>query len=945
MGLAAHLPPEESWIEQIIDLPSQSARQDFLRHNLHLLNGAVVQRLYDEVVRLARVDLTRAAIISETLSWITDHLSDQGNRAVSLRAEGHIFYLTGKYRQAQKCYERALKIFKRLHRDVDVGRTCISALQTWIYLGQYEKAMSWARLAGDRLRLARLDTNIGNILYRQDRFEEALSLYRRAHQEFRNIGDSQDVGITLRNIAVCYISLNEFSLALELYDEARHYCREHNMPLLVAECDYNIAYLYYLRGQYTPAIRLYEVAREHCERVGDQYHKALCDLDLSEMYVELNLIDSATDLAIRAHSTFSSLGMRYEAAKALTNLAVADSNRANYDSALQLLRRARKLFSDEKNQVWFAISDFLEAVVLYRSGNLQDSQTLCQSALDFFRSFTLPSKVALCELLLARLDLENGDPSKAKHTCARALRRLRTTETPALDYHAWFLLGEINEKLGGLVSAQRSYKRAREKLEHLRTQLRAEEPKISFLQDKMVVYENLVRICLRKPNRKRKEEAFSYIEQAKSRSLADLISFRAYALSGSSPASSESMQRIQKLRSELNSMYKRMELNRTESSSVRSRLRVLRTSARHLEDQLAKALSELSVVDEEYANLQSAKTISLEQIRSVMPADTLILEYFAAGGTMYAAVLGREMLDVVPLAPVAQIFQHVELLQLQLSKFRLGAEYLNTFATLLRAATAEHLRALYVDLVAPLRPKLNCEHLVIAPHDFLHLLPFHALIDEKGYLIDQFAISYVPSASVYYLCNSKKPRHGESSLVMGIPDSLTPHILDEVQEVSATLPNTRLLIGQEATVEQLRKYGPTSRFVHIATHGLFRKDNPIFSSIRLGDSQLCLYDLYDLRLNSELVTLSGCGTGLNVVMSGDELLGLVRGLLYSGTDAALVTLWDVNDQSTADFMKHLYKVVLTTTNKSRAMQSSLQKVREKYPDVYHWAPFVLIGKS
>ena len=97
------------------------------------------------------------------------------------------------------------------------------------------------------------------------------------------------------------------------------------MPLLVAQADYNIAYLYYLRGEYTRALELYRAAREQCERLGDAYHSALCDLDRSEMYLELNLSDEAGELAERALTRFDELGMAYEAAKAVTNLALATS--------------------------------------------------------------------------------------------------------------------------------------------------------------------------------------------------------------------------------------------------------------------------------------------------------------------------------------------------------------------------------------------------------------------------------------------------------------------------------------------------------------------------------------------------------------------------------------------------------------------------------------------
>jgi CHAT domain-containing protein len=152
-------------------------------------------------------------------------------------------------------------------------------------------------------------------------------------------------------------------------------------------------------------------------------------------------------------------------------------------------------------------------------------------------------------------------------------------------------------------------------------------------------------------------------------------------------------------------------------------------------------------------------------------------------------------------------------------------------------------------------------------------------------------------------------------------------------------------MGPEATVDRLRAAAAESRFVHIATHGQFRTDNPMFSSIMLSDSALSVYDFYDLRLAAELVTLSGCGTGLSVVTSGDELLGLVRGLLYSGTRAVLLTLWDVNDRSTADFMKLFYAKMPVTRDKSEALRQAVRELRQSYPDVYHWAPFVLIGDT
>ena len=123
----------------------------------------------------------------------------------------------------------------------------------------------------------------------------------------------------------------------------------------------------------------------------------------------------------------------------------------------------------------------------------------------------------------------------------------------------------------------------------------------------------------------------------------------------------------------------------------------------------------------------------------------------------------------------------------------------------------------------------------------------------------------------------------------------------------------------------------------------------MFSGIRLGDGIFSLYDLYQLKLPAELITLSGCSTGLSVVEHGDELLGLVRGLIYAGAQSALLTLWDVQDQSTAQFMAAFYKHLTTErsandANKAAALRQAALDLRESYPHPYYWAPFVLLGK-
>ena len=591
--------------------------------------------------------------------------------------------------------------------------------------------------------------------------------------------------------------------------------------------------------------------------------------------------------------------------------------------------------------------DLYKALLLYQEEKLDESCVAlpappwASSPLPRFRP-KRQSANCFCPSLISR---RRSRKAAQKH-CLSALRRLKNAEAPAVEYQAYFVVGQVKEALKDLRGAVRAYRQSHSTLEDLRCHLLGEELEDRLSQDKSAVYESLTWITLlTRPGARGAAEAFAYVEQAKSRSLADLIAFRAHAMQPRARRSADLGDRVSDLRDKLNWTYHQIVLEglRAEQGS-RARIQRLRRQTRAYGDGMARALARISNSDREFVELQSAGIVGLDAIRSSLPEDALLLEYYHARGVFYVWLVRKDAVEVVPLVPAEEVRDHLHLLQFQLAKFRLGREYANTFGPALQAAASFHLEELYRDLVAPIRDRLDARHLVIVPHGFLHHLPFHALFDGEKWLCDEFSISYAPSSSVFHLCTAKRWRAPERSLVLGIPDPLAPYIRQEAEFVASVLPNPRLFLGEEASEDRLRAYGPVSRFIHIATHGLFRRDNPMFSSIRLGKSQLRLLDLYQLRLSAELVTLSGCGTGLNVVVGGDELLGLARGLLYAGAQTVLATLWDANDESTAMFMKCFYEGLASTANKAVALQHAMRSLRATYPHPYHWAPFVLIGK-
>jgi CHAT domain-containing protein len=255
------------------------------------------------------------------------------------------------------------------------------------------------------------------------------------------------------------------------------------------------------------------------------------------------------------------------------------------------------------------------------------------------------------------------------------------------------------------------------------------------------------------------------------------------------------------------------------------------------------------------------------------------------------------------------------------------------------------LEAIYKEVITPLHIPLGAKHLVFVPHGPLHFLPFHALKNnEDHYLADAYTISYAPSATVFALCREKATTPKRSALVLGIPDERAPQILTEVQSVASLLPRAELFLGKQASAQLLRQKGPETGLLHIATHGIYRQDNPMFSGIRLGDGYVNLYDLYQMRLSANLVTLSGCATGMNFVAAGDELVGLQRGLFCAGATSLLLSLWDVHDGSTAQLMQDFYSSYIQNNDMATSLQAAMRNLRRTKPHPYFWAPFVLVGK-
>ena len=943
----------ESRIAELGQLSNDAARRRFLAKYPKLIRQSTIEQLAQLVVQRVRVSTQEALHLAEAAILIAKRLRRKEAHALALRAMANALYSTGNHRAAIEHHQRAIQIYESLRAWKEMARTLSSSIQPMILVGEYDQAFKSVQRAReifaqleDRWRLARLEINVGNIYHRQDRFEESIAHYETAYRDLMPYKDAEGIAVVLSNMAVCLISLNDFPRALATYQRARAFCHEYNMPLLVAQADYNIAYLYYLRGEYSHAIEALYAARRACEATGDAYHFALCHLDLSDIYLELNLSEEAREMAHEGFLRFEKLGMGYEAAKTLANEATAYAQQGKTVQALERFTKAREMFGREKNLVWPWLIDLYQGLLLFHEGRYFESRRLCAAAAAFFDQSVLPGKAVLAHLLLARIALQVGDPAEAQNETDLSLSRLKLLQMPVLAYQAHLLQGQLAHARNDRPAALRAFLKAKESLEAMRSRLQGEELKISFLKNRMQVYESLLDLFISGDGSDATaEEALAWIEAAKSRSMIEMIFQSGQSLPLGETGQSDLVRRIRDLREELNWYYHRIELEqlRPEEKSG-ERLDTLQKKAQSHEKELLRTLRELPARERENTTLEAPSDLSVKQLQSALPPDATLVEYFSAGDRLLAAVVDREEIRILPVTVLPRVTHILQLLRFQLSKFRMGSEYVRRFEEPLLRATQSHLESLYDELIAPLRQYCRGKRLIIVPHGPLHFLPFHALRRGEKYLCDAFTISYAPSASVFFACQEKPAGANTSSLVFGIADERAPQILEEAQSVASLLPQSTLRVGNEATSSLLREKGPRTGLLHIATHGVYRQDNPMFSGIRLGDGYLNLFDLYQMRLNANLVALSGCATGMNFVAAGDELLGLQRGLFYAGASTLLLSLWDVHDQSTSELMQLFYRGYLRTGEMATALQHAMQQLRQQNPHPYFWAPFVLVGK-
>jgi CHAT domain-containing protein/tetratricopeptide (TPR) repeat protein len=920
--------------------------------------------------------LTKYADAAETAKKGRLLAQTAGNRSMEaylLDELGSSFNNRGERKQALDTFFEALK----LRTDADpIGRTMTLSNIGVAYwgIGDRRKALSYMEQivpvlheTGDALKES---TTLGNMCVINNdlgEYKQALDLCTRALKMKREISDVTGQATTLSNTGNIYGSQGDYQKALDLYQQAlaiHNSMKEESGAAIVIN---NIGWAYGQMGEYEKAIEYYTQVIEPFRKRENIAGQAKAFNNIGVNYARLNDFSKALEFHLQALALRSIENDRDGRATSLNNIANCYAHLGDKQKALDYYAQAVALQRSVQN-------DRQLATTLKNFGVFQRDEGQIDKALEYLNEArTLSAKV--------------GD---------------QDTEASVLSE-----IARIEFARGDLLSARKLIEEAIARSESVRINLKSQSFRTSYLASVRKYYEFEIEVLMRLHQQRPKEgfdaAAIEVSEKSRARSLLELLrEARAEIQQGVEPSLIEREGHLRRLIAEAAERQTRLLSGKYTEEQAR-------TAAKEVDDlttEYDQVQARIRQSSPRYAALVEPATLTLPEIQQqVLDENTLLLEYALGEQKSFVWVVAHDSIKSFELPGRATIEQGAKRFY-QLLTERGAAVPNETLAQ--RKQRFDHVDTDYPQaaaglsrmLLAPVAAELGRKRLLIVAEGVLQYVPFAALPsggDATPLIVDHEIVT-LPSASVLAMLReelgNRKPASKTVAVIADPVFSANDARLAQTVKTSASSSPfvdaqrsaaesgvndlARLRFSRQEADEIVRLAGEKRnlkavdfaanrstatdarlgdyQIVHFATHGLINNQHPDLSGVVLSlvDEQgrpqngfLRLYDIYNLKLNADLVVLSACQTALGKEIKGEGLVGLTRGFMYAGSPRVVATLWRIDDRATADMMRRFYEAMLKDGLRPaaalRAAQLSMLRDR-RWQSPHFWAPFTIQGE-
>lgn len=833
---------------------------------------------------------------------------------------------------------------------------------------EYEQALKLAREAGDPdLEAQNLDT-LGLLKAESGELREGLALKLQALELTRQIGDRKHEAVILNNLADVYDHLGEPQTALQLYKQAYEIARSTSNPNLVTYLN-NLGDMYSSLGDWEKAFDSFQRCVELSRSSDDPVLRAKLLINLAVAYRR-----HRGDLKQAQDLLEQSLALEGEDREVQTfarvNLALL---KLDSKSPLEGVKYAREAVALADSFELETLSRYILGRALERSGDLASAQAELDKALALARKRGDGSMEAEIKLALARTDRARGELASA--------------------------LAKIDDAIEQIES-----RRSRVVNPELRTSFLASRQ--NFYEVKIDI---LMALHAARSTEGFAADALQASERARARGLLEILNESgADVRSGADPAL---LKREREAREELNARdWYRQNLPPGERQDPRKVAEAERRLEEAV-DRYQQVQVELRGGSPRYVALTQPQPLNVAAIQSQVLAgdEALLLEYALGSKRSFLWAVGKDSLVSFELPGRERIEETALRYYDFLTARNRSVKGEDTPARKKRIKEADAQiekvgRELSGLILRPVEKLLGNQNrpLLIVADGALQYIPFAALPTPStgAPLATRHVVVNLPSASVLAVMRREiegrapAPRalavfadpvfqrdderlsHGldkagrlllSQKTASGRREGIDPSTLrrlrfsrKEAETIASLLPQDQVFKAVDFAASRdavLNAKLDSFRNVHFATHGILDSRHPELSGLVFSlydehgnprkDGVLRLNDVYNLRLDADLVVLSACRTALGKEIRGEGLVGLTRGFMYAGASRVLASLWSVEDRATAELMGNFYRGMLREklTPAEALRKAQLEMARKpNYKSPYFWAGFSLQGE-
>lgn len=905
---------------------------------------------------------------------------------------GECHWRLGNFDDAREYLEQALAQKRELGDLLQQGKTLnVLGLLEWD-LGNFEQAIERfgeASAIGQELGNRKLEgatlNNLSMVYDELGDYRRSLQQYQKVLEIYSGIDFPRGEGDTLGNIGGVHLLLGHYQKAVDYYLKALQISEQLESVPAMSQDHGNLGLGYTGLGRIDTALEHFDIALAQAKEAGMSQEQGIWLRGKANAQIKAGRYDLGLENHRAALDVLAAADAQPLLLEALNDIGQLYLELGDPGSAEQSFRRALELARSMGFSRGITINLIALGDLQYFHQQLEGAANLYSQAIQRCEETGEQGIHGEALLRLAQVYREQQNFEKARHETGKALEIADATGARSTESTALFMLAELDREQGHVKSALRRYKEAGDLstairapdlqwqieygralalvhdgqkqaavgallkaaglIEGVRNRLREKRFRAGYIQDKHQVYIELVRLQL---DLGLKNEAFSTAERLRAWSYNEQSGHR-------DPVSWTAEQRLAEtgMRERIRQLQRLIEEENNQAPPGRRQLALDTFSM------------ELMVAEQNYQSFlddingqaggETRRGSPVDQAnirRSLQPTEALI-EYVVGAENVMVFVLTADEMQATSLAlSQSNLRARLELLrdlllQVDTDRWRNPAESLSR------------------SLMEPIRAQGwldGIKHLYLVPHGMLNYLPF-ALLPVKSQtgsqaVIESYTLAYLPSASI--LENGEFGSNKiESLLVVAPARSQLRYVSEESSAITELFePRAVPLTGNNATETAFKKIAGDYQVLHLATHGYFNKFNPLLSGLELesdkqNDGLLEVHEILDLRLNSDLVTLSACATGLGSgyfaeIPAGDDFVGMTNAFLHAGSNSVVATLWEVDDRSTVNLMSKFYNRLEepgANRDKAVALAVAQRALRSSstYKHPYYWAPFVLVG--